>query len=238
MNFGFRILDFGLNGDSEPRKRETAKGRFRIFAFSRPGSCPSIQNPKPRIQNWLVLALLLASCTGGGWNEDQRAVYSAMQAWSASVSKGELETLWSMLSPEAQEIYERELTGRGGVRMMVELDKAATAPGAVTAPAERSQAEARLQALPADPDKMSAKDYYVWRLKRDLTAERAANTADLFAKANIKSIEVKGDTATVHLQHGDPPAYQWKRVGGDWKFDLKPSILRELESVRRREATD
>jgi hypothetical protein len=143
-----------------------------------------------------------------------------------------------MLSPEAQEIYERELTGRMGVRMVVQLDKEATAPDAVTPPAERGRAEARLKSLPAEPDKMSAKDYYIWRVKRDLTPKSAANTADLFAKANIKDIEVKGDVATVYLQHGDPGSYLWKKVNGDWKFDLKPSILRELESVRRREAGD
>jgi hypothetical protein len=206
---------------------------------------PRQSNPQSAIcsPQWTTCAalaafLMLAACTSGGWNDDQRAVYSAMQAWSSSASKGELETLWAMLSPEAQDIYERELTGRMGVRMVVQLDKEATAPDAVTPPAERGRAEARLKSLPAEPDKKSAKDYYIWRVKRDLTPKSAANTADLFAKANIKEIEIKGDVATVHLQHGDPGSYLWKKVNGDWKFDLKPSILRELESVRRREAGD
>lgn len=196
------------------------------------------RNPKLHAGAAIAVILVLSACTSGGWNDDQRAVYSGMQAWSASVSKSELESLWAMLSPEAQEIYERELTGHGGVRMQVRLDRDATSPEALTPPAERAKAVERLKNLPADPDKMTAKDYYMWRIKRDLTAQNAANTAELFAKANIKDIEIKGETATVHLQHGEPSVYAWKKVNGDWKFDLKPSILRELESVRRREAGD
>jgi hypothetical protein len=199
----------------------------------------AIRNPQSRTAALsMLLVCFLASCTGGGWNEDQRGVYAAMQAWSASASKGELETLWSMLTPDAQQIYERELTGIHGVRMTVKLDKAALAPDALTPPEERRKAEARLKMHPDEPDKLSAREYYIWRVKRELTPQSAANTARLFARENIKDIEVKGDSATVVLHHGDPGLYYWKKVKGDWKFDVRPSILHALESVRRREAAD
>ena len=203
---------------------------------------PRLLNPKSSILNpqsrrsmpSLCVVLLLASCTSGsGWNEEQQAIYAAMRAWSAAVSKGETETLWGKLSPQAHEWYERELTGHNGVRTMVKMDRAALAPDALTPAPERARIEARLKTLPKNPEKMSPRDYYAWRVKRALTPESAANTSRLFERENVKGISVKGDTATVTLHHGDPDQYHWKKVTGDWKFDLRPSILRELEETRR-----
>lgn len=189
---------------------------------------------------WLIVLLLaVAACTAdpaADWDTDQRAVHAAMAAWAGAASKGDLDAMWDMLTPDAQEVYQRELTGKNGVRESVVLLKASLAPDSEAPPEEKQRVEKVLKTLPQEPEKMTAKDYYKWRVEPDLTPTKTANTAQLFAKANIKGITITGDTATVLLANGDPDRYTWKKSAGDWKFDLPPSILRALETVRRREA--
>lgn len=189
---------------------------------------------------WLsFIVLVLSACPNdpsADWTEDQRAVHGAMLKWSTAASKGDVSAMWDMLTPDAQEFYQRELTGKNGVRESVLQLKAALAPDTLAPPEEQERVRKVLKELPEAPEKMQAKDYYEWRVRLDLTPEKTANTAQLFAKANIKDIAITGSDATVLLLNGDPDRYQWKKMGGDWKFDLPPSILRALETVRRREA--
>jgi len=258
MNFGFRILDFGLA--KPPRVGHQASAMARGSANqSGTGDCDavwgakvgtqtccvsSIQNPKSKIQNCIPFSVLLILAVLSGcvsdastdWTEDQRAVHAAMSGWSSAASKGDIGAMWDALTPDAQDVYQRELTGKNGVRESVLQLKAALEPGTLAPPEEQARVRKVLATLPESPDKMTAKDYYEWRVKPDLTPQKTANTAQLFAKANIKEISVTGDSATVLLNNGDPDRYTWKKVGGVWKFDLPPSILRALETVRRREA--
>lgn len=186
-----------------------------------------------------LLALLCAACTrdpDASWSNDQKAVHAAMQAWSAAASKHDTDAMWKLLSPDAQDIYLRELTGKDGLREQVRLIKASLAPEARTTPEQRRKNEEFLKALPENPGEMTVEQYYAWRTKRELTPEKTENTARLFEKGNIADMTFSGSIATVVLERGEPSRYLWKKVGGDWKFDLHPSILRELEDVRRREA--
>lgn len=202
----------------------------------------AICQPRSVLALWLALvAFSLGACTNdpsADWSDDQRAVHGAMLDWSAAASKGDVAAMWDMLTPDAQEVYQRELTGKNGVRETVLQLKASLAPDSQAAPEEMERVAKALKTLPEAPEKMSAKDYYEWRIRPDLTPERTANTAQLFAKTNLKEILVTGDSATVLLLNGDPDRYTWKKSGGVWKFDLPPSILRALETVRRREAGD
>lgn len=203
-----------------------------------------IQNPESKIQKhmaWVLTALMLsvAGCLaqpGEDWTPDQRSVHTAMTNWSTAASKGDTGSMWDMLTPDSQDFYLRELTGKNAVRDTVLQLKAALAPDTLAPPEEQERVRKALKELPEHPEKMTAKDYYEWRVKPDLTPEKTANTAQLFAKANIKEIAIEGDKATVVLLNGDPDRYTFKKVGGDWKFDLPASILRALETVRRREA--
>lgn len=197
----------------------------------------------PRLVRYAMPALFLlcalCGCTpgpGDNWNADQKAVYDAMQGWTKAVSKGDIDAMWDRLTPDAQEIYDRELKGRRGIQETVRQLKAGISPDARTPAEERARIEKALKELPPEPEKMTAKDYYRWRVTPDLTPTRAANNAALFAKANIVEISVQGQTATVVLKDGQPDRYNWKKSGGDWKFDLPPSILRALEATREREA--
>jgi len=191
----------------------------------------------------LLLAALVAatlsvtSCEQGpNWDADQTAVHDAMNDWSAAVTRGDGEALWEMLSPDAQEIYRRELEAPKGVRQTVKLNKASLGPDSKMAEEEKDRVRKLLATLPDDPDKMTPKDYYIWRINPSLTPEGAQRTEALFAKSNVKEISIQGDNATVVLKNGNPDRYSWVRHKGVWKFDVKPSILRALEDARRREA--
>lgn len=185
----------------------------------------------------LVFLLMLASCGGGAdWNADQTAVHKAMRDWSAAATAKDANAMWEMLSPDAREIYRRELEAPGGARTVVKLSKEALKdPDSRLSPERRKQIEADLATLPPNPDAMTAQEYYVWRVTPDLTAEGAERTSSLFAKANVEDIEVAGDRATVILKNGDPDRISWVRHEGHWKFDLKPSTLRALEEARENE---
>jgi len=187
----------------------------------------------------LVLATALASCNSEPeWTEDQTAVHKAMMDWSMAVSRRDGAELWDNLSPDAQDIFRRELEGTSppGVRVTVKMYQASLSPDARTPESERQRIKGELAKLPPDPDKMTAKDYYIWRITPDLTAEGAERTASLFAKGNISQIEVEGDRATVILKNGTPDRYSWFRHDGVWKNDIKPSILRALEEARSKES--
>jgi hypothetical protein len=182
-----------------------------------------------------VLVLMLSACAED-WSEDQQAVHKAMRDWSAAVTAKDANAMWEMLSPDAREIYRRELEAPGGARTVVRMNKLALEnPDSKLSPERRKQLEADLATLPPNPDGMSAQEYYVWRVTPDLTAAGAENTAGLFAKANVTAIEIDGDRATVVLKNGDPDRISWVRHEGHWKFDLKPSTLRALEEVREKE---
>ena len=145
--------------------------------------------------------------------------------------------MWDRLSPDAQDLYKRELEGTNpaGVRATVSMNKAALDPEALTSDNDRARIKALLATLPEDPDSMTPKDYYIWRMRPEFTPEGAKNTARLFSRSNIDSITIEGETATVMLKAGDPKRYSWVRHDGVWKFDVKPSILRALETARKRE---
>jgi len=206
-----------------------------------PRSCCSILNPKSKIQYLLACAALLcllSSCgPGHDWNDDQRAVHSAMMEWSMAVSRKDANAMWEMLSPDARDVYKRELEGvtPPGVRTTVAMSKLALKPEARTPEAERERLTLLLANLPPDPEGMTAQEYYVWRVTPDLTPEGAERTGGLFAARNVKEIEIKGDRATVALEAGDPDRYSWVRHDKVWKFDLKPSTLRALEEAREKE---
>jgi hypothetical protein len=186
----------------------------------------------------LSLACLLSACTGEPeWNAEQQSVHKSMLEWSMAVSRKDGAAMWEMLSPDAQEVIRRELEAPSGARWAVKSSKAALDPEARTPEAERERIAKQVKALPPDPEKMSPKDYYIWKVTPDLTAEGSERTASLFEKRNISQISIEGDRATVILKHGDPDRYSWVRHEGVWKNDVKPSILRELEEVRRRENT-
>jgi len=206
---------------------------------SRPAS--SLQHPKSRNLNLallLILSLLLAACPQElELNPDQEAVHKAMMEWADSVMKKDTAAMWDRLSPDAQDWFRRELEGTDppGARATVRMAKATLEPGAQTHEDERQRQIALLATLPPDPDKMTPKDYYVWRMTPQLTPEGSERTHRLFSKANIKDIVIEGDRATVLVKNGDPDRYSWVRHSGVWKFDVKPSILRALEDARKRE---
>lgn len=184
----------------------------------------------------IIFAFAVSGCPQETeWTAEQKDVHDAMLAWSKAVSAQDGEAMWEMLSPDAQELYERELKGEGGVRQTVKLNQAAIRPDARTPEDERERIKKMLKTLPEDPDAMSVKEYYVWRLTPDLTQEGADRTARLFDKTNISLISIEGENATVVLKKGDPDRYSWVRHDGVWKFDLPPSILRALEDTRKRE---
>lgn len=193
-----------------------------------------------KVCNALLILLLLAGCTGGvggpELNPEQEAVYKAMRQWCDKLSAKDSDALWEMLSPDAQDIYRRELEAPGGVRSQAKLLQAGLEPGGVTSEAEKNRMREGLKELPPDPEKLTAKDYYKWRIAKEATPEAVANTSRLFARDNLVSIKVEGDNATVTLKHGDPKTYSWIRHSGVWKIDLKPSILRALDDARRRES--
>jgi hypothetical protein len=205
-----------------------------------PAHCSSIQNSKSKIQNVaaaILLALTLSACGGGDWNEDQQGVHKAMTEWSMATSRQDANAMWDILSPDSHEIYRRELEGLDppGARATVKLTKAALATGSMISPERRKELESLLAKLPLNPDNMTAKEYYVWKVTPDLTAEAAERTGSLYAKSNVKEIEIDGDRATVVLTVGDPDRISWVRHNGVWKFDLKPSTLRALEEAREKE---
>jgi len=206
---------------------------------SRPAS--SLQHPKSRNLNLallLILSLLLAACPQQAeLNPDQEAVHKAMMEWADSVMKKDTDAMWERLSPDAQDWFRRELEGTDppGARATVRMAKATLEPGAQTHEDERQRQIALLATLPPDPDNMTPKDYYVWRMTPQLTPEGSERTHRLFSKANIKDIVIEGDRATVLVKNGDPDRYSWVRHSGVWKFDVKPSILRALEDARKRE---
>ena len=184
-----------------------------------------------------LVVLLVTGCPQGpDWNDDQKAVHDAMNDWSAAVTRGDGPALWGMLSPDAQDIYRRELEAPEGVRQTVKLNKAALDPDSKMGDEEKERVRKLLDTLPENPDEMTPEDYYIWRITPSLDPEGAQRTEALFAKSNVKEISIQGDNATVVLKNGNPDRYSWVRHKGVWKFDVKPSILRALEDARRREA--
>lgn len=185
----------------------------------------------------LLVALVLSACPQGpDWDADQTAVHSTMNDWATAVTRGDAEALWDMLSPDAQDVYKRELQAPKGVQQTVKLNQASLGPDSRMPESEKERTRNLLKTLPADPDKMTPKDYYIWRVTPELNPEGAQRTERLFAKSNIEEISIDGDNATVVLKNGDPDRYSWVRHNGVWKFDLKPSILRALEIARKRES--
>jgi hypothetical protein len=202
------------------------------FVVSRPVS--SILN----LTLLLLCPLLLAACPQQiELNPDQEAVHKAMMEWADFVMKKDTAGMWDRLSPDAQDWFRRELEGTSppGVRATVKMNKAALEPGARTSEEDRQRIITLLATLPPEPEKMTPKDYYAWRVTPQLTPEGSERTHRLFSKSNIKAIEIEGDRATVVLKSGDPDRYSWVRHGGVWKNDVKPSILRALEDARKRE---
>lgn len=186
---------------------------------------------------FILLALLVAAACNQGpdWTPEQKAVHDAMENWAEAVDKNDVAAMWDMLSPDAQDKYRRELVMPGGAQATVKMSKAALAPDARTPPAERERLKKVLATLPEHPEKMTPKDYYIWRMKPKLTPEGAERTHALFSWKNIDEISIEGDRATVVVKSGDPSRYSWVRHDGVWKFDVNPSILRALEDARARE---
>ncbi|MEZ5993816.1 MAG: hypothetical protein R3E76_15890 [Planctomycetota bacterium] len=183
----------------------------------------------------LVFALVAACPQDTEWTPEQKGVHQAMMDWSGAVTKRDAEAMWEMISPDAQEIYRRELEAPGGAKQTVKLTQASLEPGSLISAKRRKELEELLASLPKNVEKMTPKDYYVWRMTPELTSENALNTERLLAKDNVSSISIDGDRATVELKNGDPDRYSWVRHDGVWKFDLKPSILRALETARQLE---
>lgn len=184
-----------------------------------------------------AFALLLSACPQEvEWTAEQKEVHQAMLDWSKAVSEQDGAAMWEMLSPDAKDVIRRELEGTDppGARATVKMSKAALKPEARTTPERRKELEELLKKLPEDPDNMTAKDYYIWKVTPDLTQDGAARTAQLFEKSNVSDIEINGEKATVVLKNGQPDRYSWVRHDGVWKFDLPPSILRALEDARKR----
>lgn len=196
----------------------------------------AVKRTRTSIQNCLCLlfALLLPGCVKNEvpFNAQQQAVYEAMQAWSRGCEQRDTKALWDLLSPDAQTFYRMELTGPGGVRATVKMEKAALAPGSMISDELRQKKEAFLKTMPPEPEKMTPQQYHAWRLQAELTPENIANQSRLFSRENIESIELAGDRGTVTLKHGDPKQYSWFRHDGVWKFDVTPSMLRALEEAR------
>lgn len=184
----------------------------------------------------ISVALILSACPQETeWTPDQKAVHQAMLEWSGAVTKRDAEAMWEMISPDAQEIFRRELEAPGGAKQTVKLTKASLDPASLISAERRKEFEELLSSLPENVEKMTPKDYYVWRMTPKLTSENALQTERLWSKDNVSSISIDGDRATVVVKNGDPDRYSWVRHDGVWKFDLKPSILRALETARQLE---
>ncbi|MHC4841167.1 MAG: hypothetical protein ACYTDT_09465 [Planctomycetota bacterium] len=186
----------------------------------------------------LALTVALSGCmtSNSDWTSDQQAVFDAMQEFVEYVRKEDTASMWDALSPDGQEIYRRELEFPGGARSTWKsIKEALDNPESRLPDAQRSKLEADLENLPDDPTKMTPKGYYSWKISKTLTSEGIANTARLWERLNISSIEVDGTTAIVELKSGDEKRISWSRHDGVWKFDGKPSTMRELKDARERE---
>ena len=185
----------------------------------------------------LLALLLLAGCTSKPeFTPEQEAVLQAMQAWAEGVARPDTAALWELSSPDMQDLYRRELLAPRGVRDTVKQSKAALDPDALTPTAERERIKAVLADLPADAETMTPQAYFAWKITRKATPVEAENTRKLFTRTNVKEVHIEGETATVVLLAGDPARYFWRKVDGVWKFDVSPSILRELQAARQKES--
>ncbi len=177
----------------------------------------------------MVLALLaVGGCVKNEsrFNTQQQAVYDAMQAWSRACERRDTAAMWEMLSKDAQRFYTRELIEH--VRPFVKMNKATLQPGSIISDKRRKELEEDLAALPADPENMTPAEYYAWRIDGELTPGAVENQTRLFSEQNVENIELDGERATAVLRNGDPRRYFWRKEGGDWKFDVMPSMLRAL----------
>lgn len=184
-----------------------------------------------------IAVLLIVSCTSEPtWTADQKAVLGAAQKWDIAKAQQDYAAMWDLLSPDAQELYDRELRGTPGVRQTVKLAKAALQEGSRISDADRQKRIDELAQFPDDPDKMDSKAWYIWRTERDMAKQGPAGAAALFAREYIKSISIQGEEATIVLKQGNPDRYSWVRVSGDWKFSPAPSTMRALDEARQRES--
>lgn len=183
----------------------------------------------------LLLVLLLAACgESAAFNERQQGVYDAMQAWTAAGEARDPAAMWELLSPDAKDFYIRELTtGPASVRSVYRQHKEALAPDSMISESWRREIEEDLAKLPPDPESMTAKEYYAWRISAEFTPAEIINQRKLFARENIVDIEIDGERATVILKHGKSTRYSWRFHESGWKFDLSPARLRQLEADRR-----
>ncbi|MCF6228000.1 MAG: hypothetical protein L3J82_04925 [Planctomycetes bacterium] len=186
----------------------------------------------------LALAIGLSACSTSEtkFSTDQQAVFDAMKNYVELVQNQDIEALWESLSPDAQELYQRELGSPKGAistwrSIRIDLDH----PESRTSEAQKAKLREALKNLPEDPTKMTPKDYYVWKVSKTLTPELITGTARLWERSNIEGIEVTGTSAIVTLKVGDEKRISWSRHEGGWKLDGKPSTMGELKNARERE---
>jgi len=173
------------------------------------------------------------------FSKRQQEVYDAMQAWSKAAAAGDTTAMWEMLSANAQLYYELELAMPGGPRAQAAVLKAALDPDAILEESERARIERDLAKLPEDVATMTPAAYYAWQLRHhpqqgdQLTQERIDAQVRLWHQSNVEDIRIEEHGATIELKSGDPRRYHWVNEAGDWKFDLMPSMLRQLEDWKR-----
>jgi hypothetical protein len=191
-----------------------------------------------RLGAFLLLLLLLDGCGNGllEFDSDQQGVYEAMQAWSRACERHDTDALWELLSRDAREYTRREHSiGPNSVVSRYRMGREALHPDSLISESRRREIERELAMMPPDPTAMSVREYHAWRMNQELTPDKIDNQSRLFARANIESIEVIGERATVLLKHGETRRYSWVREDGEWRFDVAPSVQRELERERRNE---
>jgi hypothetical protein len=188
--------------------------------------------------------LVLAGCARQSGTDRfttrQLEVYNAMQAWSQAAAEHDTDTMWNMLSRDAQRYYHAELTGPFGPRARAATLREALGEDSLLPEddPERQRIERDLAKLPDDIATMTSAEYYAWQLRAhptlgdQLRTEAVEAQFRLWHHDNVEGIVIEENRATVHLRHGDPRRDYWVSEGGEWKRDLPPTRRQELEAAR------
>lgn len=188
----------------------------------------------------LITALLLCCVVGACSNEEpavvstQEEAFKVIEAYGEALHKADYEAAWEFLSEGRQEIMKQLLTQPvTGAHETVKSTRMAL-ESEFTAESEKERLKGVLANFPPweTLKDMSPKQYYVWRMKKDVKSEAQTQSKAFYHRDNVREMVLEGGKGHIDWVAKGAERQYLILENEKWKIGLNPKLQREFEASK------
>lgn len=185
----------------------------------------------------ILLCGLAAACSNDEpeTNPAQEEAFQMIEAFGELQHKGDYAKCWDYLSAGRQEMFrlllEQPVTG---ARDTVATMRPILEPDSKAEPSEKERVKGVLEKYPPweTLKSMTAKEYYVWRMNKDVKSEARQQSKAFYHRDNIKEMVLEGAKGYIDWIAKGADRQYLILEDGKWKFGLNPKLQREFEASK------